>query len=271
MRCGPPRSAAAAALLAALVLLAGCGADGDARPAVADGAPASLPATAPAPADAPARRTAAAVPPAARPGARRRAAPPADLGAWVRRPTVLRAAPRGPAVARLGPRTRFDGPQVLGVVARRPGWLGVLHDALPNGATGWIRAADAQLVREPWSVEIDLSARRALVRLHGRAVDRFTVAVGRPASPTPTGRFSITDRIRPAPGSPYGCCALALSGRQPNVPQGWAGGDRIAIHGTTDAASLGRAASLGCVRVGDRDLRRLFRRLPVGARVTISA
>lgn len=38
--------------------------------------------------------------------------------------------------------------------------------------------------------------------------------------------------------SPYGCCVLALTGRQPNVPQGWKGGNRLAIHGTPNVRTL---------------------------------
>jgi len=243
----------ATALIASAFGAAGCRAgDADPRP---DAAAAE-------------QRAEQARPPAARPD---RAGPPAHAGAWVQRRTELRRRPGGPTVTAIGRLTRFDGPQVLAVVERRGRWLGVLHPRLPNGEVGWIDVADARLVREPWAVEVDLSARRALVRLHGEVVDRFRVAVGRPGATTPTGRFAVTDRIRTAPGSPYGCCILALSGRQPNLPQGWSGGDRLALHGTTNEATIGGAVSTGCLRVGEQPLRRLFRRLPVGARVTIRA
>jgi lipoprotein-anchoring transpeptidase ErfK/SrfK len=195
--------------------------------------------------------------------------PPGDLGAWIRRRTPLRASPGGRVVARLGRKTRFDSPQVLAVVAHRGDWLGVLHHALPNGRTGWIAARDARIVREPYAIDVDLSARRALVRRDGKVVRRFTVGIGRPGNTTPTGRYAVTDSILTRPGSPYGCCILALSGRQPNVPQGWTGGDRLAIHGTTNEATVGQAASLGCLRARRADLRRIIRLIPLGARVTI--
>ncbi len=72
-------------------------------------------------------------------------------------------------------------------------------------------------------------------------------------------------------GGPYGCCALALTGRQPNVPQGWTGGDRIAIHGTNKEDSLGTPASSGCLRASDRDMRWMMKRIAVGAQVRIRA
>ena len=184
----------------------------------------------------------------------------------------LRERPGGRVVRALGRRTGYDSERVLAVVARRPGWLGVLSHHLPNSRAGWIPADAAQLVLEPYTLHVDLSARRLLVRHEGRAVRRISVAVGRPGTATPTGRFAVTDLLRVrGTGSPYGCCALALTGRQPNIPQGWSGGDRIAIHGTTNEATLGTAASSGCLRASDRDMRWLMARIPVGAHVRVRA
>jgi hypothetical protein len=84
------------------------------------------------------------------------------------------------------------------------------------------------------------------------------------------GRFAVTDRLIPRSGSPYGCCILALSGRQTSLPPGWTGGDRLALHGTTSGL-VGGAYSSGCVRVREADLRRLMDRIPVGTRVTVRA
>ncbi|MGH2897756.1 MAG: L,D-transpeptidase, partial [Solirubrobacteraceae bacterium] len=87
-----------------------------------------------------------------------------------------------------------------------------------------------------------------------------------------TGRFAVTDSLRIGrAGGPYGCCALALTGRQPNIPQGWTGGDRIAIHGTTNEASIGTPASSGCLRASEVDMRWLLVRIPLGAPVSIRA
>lgn len=191
------------------------------------------------------------------------------LGAEVLRRTALRSSPGGTIVTGIGPRTRFGGPQVLAVVARRGEWVGVLHQWMPNGKAGWVHAENLSLVRVPWAIEVDRSARTARVRLNGKVVDRFTVGIGRPGSATPVGRFAVTDRLVADPGSPYGCCILAMSGTQPNLPQGWAGGDRLALHGTPDDRA-GGATSAGCLHVREADLRKLMRRIPVGTRVTVT-
>jgi lipoprotein-anchoring transpeptidase ErfK/SrfK len=98
----------------------------------------------------------------------------------------------------------------------------------------------------------------------------MTVGVGRPGSPTPVGRFAVTDKLSGSTYGPYyGCCILALSAHQPNLPPGWRGGDRIAIHGTNDPASIGAASSAGCPHARDADLRVLMRRVPLGTPVFI--
>jgi lipoprotein-anchoring transpeptidase ErfK/SrfK len=98
------------------------------------------------------------------------------------------------------------------------------------------------------------------------------VAVGRPSTPTPVGRFAVTDKLSGRRYSAaYGCCILALSAHQPNLPSGWPGGDRIAVHGTNDPGSIGEAVSAGCPRAKDDDLRYLMRVVPLGAPVIVRA
>lgn len=46
-------------------------------------------------------------------------------------------------------------------------------------------------------------------------------------------------------------------------------GDGVGIHGTGDHASIGRAVTHGCLRLGDADLARVFMLVPVGAPVFI--
>jgi lipoprotein-anchoring transpeptidase ErfK/SrfK len=173
----------------------------------------------------------------------------------------------------LGRQTGYGSRQVLAVVARQPGWLGVLSPALPNSRAGWIPSDAAELLLEPYALEVDLSARRIVVRRKGRAVRRVKVAIGRAGTTTPTGRFAVTDALRMdrSGAGPYGCCALALTGRQPKIPQNWGGGDRLAIHGTTDETVLGRRVSLGCVRASNRDMRWLMKRVRPGTIVRVRA
>lgn len=191
--------------------------------------------------------------------------------AMLLRPADLRSRPGGRLLARLRTRTRFGSPVVLAVVRRRGGWLGVLDPAAGNGRVGWIRARGTRAYRTSWSITVALRPRMATVRRSGRPVWSFPVAIGTASSPTPTGRFAVTDRLEFRPQGVYGCCALALTARQPNVPQGWGGGDRIAFHATLAAGTIGTAASHGCLRTHTKDMRRLLRHVPLGSPVTIRA
>jgi lipoprotein-anchoring transpeptidase ErfK/SrfK len=192
--------------------------------------------------------------------------------AQITRRTTLRSAPAGPRVATIGPDTEWGTPRYLPVVRRRDGWLGVVATEVPNGRLAWVRASATRPAVSQTRILVDLSRRRLrVVGPDGRTLLRVTVGVGTAATPTPQGRFAITDGLRTEPGSPYGCCILALSGHQPDVPQGWTGGDRLAIHGTDDPASIGAAASSGCLRASDRDVRRLMARVGLGALVEIRA
>ena len=241
----------AAAVVVTAVALAGCGERVDPAPrAAAPGA------------DRPAERAAP-----------KPELPPADTGARLLRRSALRAEPRPEAdvLVRARTETEFGNPTVLAVDRREDGWARVQHPDLPNGGRAWIDERDVELVREPWAIEVDLSARRAWVRLHGKVIDRFPVGVGRSGSDTPPGEYAVTDLIRTKGRSTYGCCILALTGHQPSLPDGWIGGDRLALHGTPDESSVGAARSAGCIRVRERALRRLLRRIRLGSRVTIRA
>ncbi len=94
------------------------------------------------------------------------------------------------------------------------------------------------------------------------------MTIGAPGSTTPTGRFAVTDTFRGNLHPAYGCCAVALTAVQPNLPSGWNGGNRIAFHGTT--GPLGQALSNGCVRAADRDVNALVNAVPPGTPVAIS-
>lgn len=223
---------------------------------------------------------------AAAPAQRLRPAPPAGdpqeapapasrgrLTVHLTRPASLYASPGGSIVGRVAPRTTFDSPTVLPVVRRQGSWLGVLTTELPNGRVGWI-PANAALVpyRTAYSVTASLGRREVVVRRAGRVVQRFQVAVGSPSTPTPTGRFAVTDKLLTQdPSSPYGCCILALNARQTRTPQGWGGGDRVAIHATNLPETIGTAASLGCMRAPTEAMRRAVRLVPLGTLVIVRA
>jgi L,D-transpeptidase catalytic domain len=199
-------------------------------------------------------------------------------GAWrghllaaVRGTVPLRDRPRGPVTLGLGAATEFGGRRVLGVAARRGPWLGVVTSERPNGRLAWVhRRRGLRLRRTRYSLHADLSVRRLELRRNGRRVRRLRVAIGARGAPTPPGRYAVTDKLDGSRFGPYyGCCVLALSGHQPNLPPGWPGGNRLAIHGTDAPGTIGTASSAGCLRAADTDLRALMSRVPLGTPVFV--
>jgi L,D-transpeptidase catalytic domain len=183
---------------------------------------------------------------------------------------ALRDSPGGRVVTRLGDRTEFGSMTVFWIERVRGPWLGVPAPELPDGQLGWIRddrfALD--ISQTHFWITADVSQRRLTLHHGDRVLDRFPVSVGSPGSPTPLGDYAVTDGLVGRGLGPwYGCCVLALSGHQPNLPPGWIGGNRMAIHGTN--ASIGAANSHGCLRASDPDMISLFARVPLGAPVFI--
>ncbi len=184
----------------------------------------------------------------------------------------LRTEPGGSVVDRLGDETEFGSPVSFSVVATQPGWLGVTSPEMPNGDLAWIARdpRDVSVYWTRWSIHASLSGRSLELRYGKKPAGRFTVTIGGPGTETPPGRYGVTDGISFDDSPYYGCCALALSGHQDHeLPAGWIGGNRLAVHGTPGA--VGNAESLGCIRATDETMRFLFRRVPLGTPVFIDA
>jgi L,D-transpeptidase catalytic domain len=202
-------------------------------------------------------------------------ATPAAAGYLVAAPVghdlVLRAAPGGRVLARLGRQTVFGTPIALAVVERRGGWLGVTSDALPNGRLAWIDARTTRLRTVGTSLRVQLGRRRLEVVVGGHVVRTFAVGVGAAASPTPTGRFAVAEKLDGTRYGPvWGCCILGLTAHQPQPPSAWTHGRDylVAIHG---GAGIGRAVSAGCLHLDDESLRYLMRVVPVGTPVFVNS
>jgi lipoprotein-anchoring transpeptidase ErfK/SrfK len=247
-----PRPAALAAAVLAAAALTGCGADVEPQATTTGAQPSPAPATTTAP-------QAAAKPPLRPP-----------LAFHVRRRAQLRAAPGGRVVATLGTRTEFKSPRILAVAARKPGWV-LVRTSVRRHHVGWLPLSAGALFSQPRTIVIDLSKRELSVFHRGMRTDTYKVAIGTAATPTPRGKYAITDRLTVKPGTPYGCCILALTAHQPKIAQGWGGGDRVAIHATPATWTLGRRVSHGCIRATNKALHRLMRQVRLGTPVTIKA
>ncbi|MGG3509730.1 L,D-transpeptidase [Paenibacillus lautus] len=87
-------------------------------------------------------------------------------------------------------------------------------------------------------------------------VRTFPVAIGKMATQTPPGNYTIVNK-QPNPGGPFGAYWLGLS--KPHY----------GIHGTNDPSSIGRYVSHGCIRMYNEDVIELASLVPIHTRVTI--
>jgi len=180
--------------------------------------------------------------------------------------TVLRPiAPfaKGPTVLLITRATEIDGVR----------WVEVLLPVRPNGTRGWIPQDVLRVSVTRVRIAIDLGDRRLRVLRNGRRVMNASIAIGKPGTPTPTGRsFAIAERIDThSPGGFLGPIVMPLTGFSETLNE-FAGGDgRVAIHGTSLPALIGTQASHGCMRMRNSDIQRLARLAAPGTPVAISA
>ena len=164
-------------------------------------------------------------------------------------------------------RTRGPGPTWL--LVRLPGRL---LPGAANGRTGWIKAVALKLWVIRWHISVSLHQRRARIFDGGRLIRTYSVIVGAPASPTPTGQFFVEENIaEPAsfPGAPY---ALATSARSAVFTEFDGGPGQVALHGVGGGlgGTLGTAESHGCVRFATAAITWLAQRIYPGTPLTIT-
>lgn len=163
-------------------------------------------------------------------------------------------------------------PLVFLVGSKRKGWVRVQLPTRPNLNSAWVRRADVRLSYTSMRVVISLKRHRLEVFDGRRLRVRAQIGVGQSVSPTPKGRYFISDVVRAKnPKGFYGPYALGLSAHS-NVYSSFEGGNgQVGIHGTNLPKAIGSDVSHGCVRVRNAVITRLARSLPVGTPVTIAA
>ena len=108
-----------------------------------------------------------------------------------------------------------------------------------------------------YTIFIEVDEKKLYLYNGGELIKEYPIASGKRDTPSPIGTWKITNKERWGKG--YGGRWMKL-----NVPWGTYG-----IHGTTKAGSIGRAASHGCIRMFNQDIRELYGIVPVGTDVII--
>ena len=118
-------------------------------------------------------------------------------------------------------------------------------------------------------IVVSLEDRKLALVEDGQVKKVYTVAVGKPTTPSPTGTFTIARRVKnptyshngktvlPGPGNPVGTRWMGLSVKG------------YGIHGTNEPRSIGKAASHGCIRMAQKDLEEIYELVSAGDTVEL--
>ena len=144
-------------------------------------------------------------------------------------------------------------------VAAVLGLQAIGQEAAPVAATPTVKRA----------IVVSLEDKKLALVEDGQVKKIYTVAVGKPSTPSPTGTFTITRRVKnptythdgktilPGPGNPVGTRWMGLSVKG------------YGIHGTNEPKSIGKAASHGCIRMAKKDLEEMYAMVSVGDTVEL--
>ena len=155
-------------------------------------------------------------------------------------------------------------------------WAVAVSAAMVMGVQAMGQEASAPAVTTPAvtvqvkrTIVVSLEDRKLALVEDGQVKKVYTVAVGKPSTPSPVGTFAIQRRVKnpvyqhegkvvqPGAGNPVGTRWMGLSVKG------------YGIHGTNEPKSIGKAASHGCIRMARKDLEEMYEMVHVGDTVEL--
>lgn len=133
--------------------------------------------------------------------------------------------------------------------------LAALHTDIIKGSQ--IAHSDVSVPSGRIDIIIDTLDRTLSICLDGKVYREFTVAVGKPSTPSPPGQWQVVSKGAWSGG--FGTRWLGL-----NMPWGTYG-----IHGTNKPWQIGDWVSGGCIRMFNHDIESVFSWIPIGTQVVI--
>jgi hypothetical protein len=134
-----------------------------------------------------------------------------------------------------------------------------------------LRISIVSAANGPPQININLASRTLSLYTGDSLVKEYPIAIGKPSTPSPLGKFEVIEKIvnpwwfpttpgmKPVPSGP----ANPLGYR-------WIGfAGTYGMHGTNMPWSIGTAASNGCIRMFEEDVEELFPKIAIGTPVLI--
>jgi lipoprotein-anchoring transpeptidase ErfK/SrfK len=140
----------------------------------------------------------------------------------------------------------------------------------PAVATGSDRPAVENVV----SLVLKLKEKRVYVYRGDKVIKKYPVAIGKKGWETPVGEWQVMEKIRNPAWTSFKTGEVFAPGTKNPLGARWIGfwtdgKDVIGFHGTANVKSIGTAASHGCVRMRNRDVKALFPLVKVGTTVKV--
>jgi L,D-transpeptidase ErfK/SrfK len=149
-------------------------------------------------------------------------------------------------------------------------WLLLLTLAIVSQETANAQTSSSAVPSRPHrQILVSIPDRKLAVIERGKVIHTFPVSVGASVSPSPTGEFRIIYRI--SNPTYYHPGVVIPPGSENPIGPRWIGLSKsgYGIHGTNQPDSIGHAASHGCIRLRNRDIKQLFEMVRVGDVVEI--
>ncbi|MDQ2678721.1 MAG: L,D-transpeptidase family protein [Actinomycetota bacterium] len=163
-----------------------------------------------------------------------------------------------------------DQPFTMAVTERRGDWVKVQLPVRPNGTEGWVPLAEVDISTTTHRIEIHLGEHRLRAYDDTAIIADTPVVIGSSATPTPTGRFYVTDLVPQSnPAGAYGPIALATDGYSEVMDEFSTGVPVVALHGTNRPELVGQSVSNGCIRIPNDIVTMLADTIPLGTPVFI--
>ena len=157
--------------------------------------------------------------------------------------------------------------RLIGNLNGKAKWMGTVVLLLTVSAVA--QTTEPAVVQPTRLILVSIPDRKLALMEGGKVVKLFSVAVGKESTPSPEGTFTMKSRlanptyyhkgtvVAPGPTNPLGTRWVGLSEKG------------YGIHGTNAPKSIGKAASHGCIRMGQKDLEELFTMVKLGDTVEI--
>jgi lipoprotein-anchoring transpeptidase ErfK/SrfK len=131
------------------------------------------------------------------------------------------------------------------------------------------------LITQPLHLEISLRNRKVTLYRGKNRIKSYPIAVGRQGWESPIGNFRVRTMLEnPTWINPF--TGKAIPGGDPKNPLGkywigfWTNGKNwVGFHGTPNPDSVGQAASHGCIRMYNNDVKELFYQVSLGTPVIV--